>query len=170
MKSGLRTTLVFLAPAGVLFPLWSARLGVSPPLWSALSSLRSDLSECFLPLASPCPSPSPATARLGCLAARPRSKVKAPSSQISRRGAEGEACLEVPAEEMRMSCLAFPPCSHDRELLRVRSTAHIGLTQYCLYIRKSSQRTSRTMNTARMTEAISQSEEAEEDLTSSCCR
>ena len=114
MKSGLRTTLVFLAPAGVLFPLWSARLGVSPPLWSALSSLRSDLSECFLPLASPCPSPSPATARLGCLAARPRSKVKAPSSQISRRGAEGEACLEVPAEEMRMSCLAFPPCSHDR--------------------------------------------------------
>ena len=98
----LTTTLVFLVPAGVLLPLWSARLGVSPPLSPALSSLSSDLSECFRSL--PSPLTSPVTRRFGCLSPRPRSKVKAPSSQISRRGAEGEACLEVPAEEMRMSC------------------------------------------------------------------
>ena len=57
-----------------------------------------DLSECSLSLS---------TAMLGCLA-RPLSRVKAPSS-ISFLGAEGEACLEVPAEEIRMSCFFLPP-------------------------------------------------------------
>ena len=46
---------------------------------------------------------------LGCLA-RPRSRVKAPaSSHSSLRGAEGEACLLVPAEEIRISCFFLPP-------------------------------------------------------------
>ena len=36
--------------------------------------------------------------------------MKAPaSSQSSLRGAEGEAALEVPAEEIRMSCFFLPP-------------------------------------------------------------
>ena len=56
------------------------------------------MSECSLSLS---------TAMLGCLA-RPLSRVKAPSS-ISFLGAEGEACLEVPAEEIRMSCFFLPP-------------------------------------------------------------
>ena len=46
----------------------------------------------------------------------------------------------------------------------------ISLTQYCLYIRNSSQSTSRTMKTARMTEAISHSDEEEEYFSSSCFR
>ena len=50
--------------------------------------------------------------------------MKAPSSHISRLGAEGEACLEVPVEEIRMSCFFFPPWSKKSERIELGLRTH----------------------------------------------